>query len=91
MDQVSRETINKQEEEVARVSYLQGNVAMFESFKNALRFLSQNDYERNLNYDFRENDLDVPDKLQAIIVLSVQNYNSFKYFRMNREKYSAYS
>ena len=45
-----------------------------------------------MNYDFRDqkNNAASADNVQAIFVLSAQNYSGFKYFRMNREKYSAY-
>ena len=47
----------------------------------------------HLNYDFRDDDqFEIQEgMLPCMFVLSVQNYNGFKYFRMNREKYSAYA
>lgn len=91
MSKIALETLNKRNQTVARPSYLKGNVVMLESFENALRFLSNYQEETFLNYDFKEkSEKNDNDLISVMIVLSVQNYNSFKYYRVNRAKYSAY-
>ena len=63
---------------------------MLESFENALRFLKDDQDKMILNYDFREKCEHNERMIPVMIVLSVQNYNNFKYFRVNRAKYSAF-
>lgn len=93
-DQVSREDVNFKGETKAKQFYLQGNTITFESFKVALSFTQYHHTDKNLLHDFtsgetnkaKEND----DEVSVMFIISVQNYNGFKCFRLNGEKYSAY-
>ena len=91
-DLVAREDVNFAGQTVAKQFNLQGNTIAFESFKMALSFTHFNKDLPVLPFDFSS---PAPEQSSdhyrsVMFVFSIQNYNGFKCFHLNGEKYSAY-